>query len=848
MLDSEIEHIDYAVPPKRHTALYLLHKYWARKPHNVVREYIERYSVAGDIVLDPFCGSGVTAIEALRSGRKAVAIDLNPLAVFITRMTAVPIDLHEFESCFKTLKNSVKEEIDKFYKIPCQKCGGDADTLNAVSSYVVKCPSCGKDVVMSKAERPSGKRQNIYICYSCNKTFSYGNQPIAYELPILANYKCNLCGDKGSIEYPDIEDGTDLSNYWYPKVSLFYPENKPFITKRRASTTEELFTNRNIACLSILRKAISSIEKPLYRDLMLLTFSSMIPQASRMMIWTKTQGAGWKMPEYLVFAEHHEFNVWGRFENRFKKVLKGKKESNEQIKTFKEAKSFEDLHKGANFFAVSKNALELTKGKNKVPEASIDYVFTDPPYGGDIQYFELDFMRLAWLRGEEGDARFNLDWWGDEITINESGQRKDFDYYHKMMGAAFQQVYKVLKPNRYLTVTFHNVNVKTYSSILNAGVLAGFSLKKVVYQPPARISAKAQLQPYGSAVGDYYIRFSKADDGDVFEKTPYDVQRYKTAVVENAIKMIAERGEPTPLTHLLTMYSVLGESGVLLGAKEPIDVVLSEKIGTVFELVDGKWWLKDPERYHLDVIPLNERIERVIVDVLNSEVTVSLDEIIRRIYISFPNSLTPAQSIKKALEEYADKVPGPGGRYRLKTKVLERASEHSQMIGILAEIGDKLGFDIHIGLREQGDTYNGKLLENFINKEVPYLSKPVQEVDELWLVRGMITFSFEVEYTTGITEAIIRGSYILSDDISRVFVIPNERERLLFRKISAPILKDRIKQQNWRFVFFDDLKEFYSKNKTKKDVKIADFEKLFKELKEERHDHQVTLWELEGAA
>src|SRR5665647_252318 len=136
----EIKHIDYALPAKRHTPMYLLHKYWARKPHNVVREYIEHYSTAGDIVLDPFCGSGVTAIEALKAGRKAIAIDLNPLALFITRMTVTPVDTKEFERWFDVLKENVKERIDSFYKVPCPKCGKGADTTNTVWSYVVKCP------------------------------------------------------------------------------------------------------------------------------------------------------------------------------------------------------------------------------------------------------------------------------------------------------------------------------------------------------------------------------------------------------------------------------------------------------------------------------------------------------------------------------------------------------------------------------------------------------------------------------------------------------------------------------------------------------------------------------------
>ena len=78
-----MKHIDYPVVPKPHTPMYLMHKYWARKPHNVVREYIENYTKKGEIVLDPFCGSGPTPIEAIKSGRKGIGIDLDPIATFI---------------------------------------------------------------------------------------------------------------------------------------------------------------------------------------------------------------------------------------------------------------------------------------------------------------------------------------------------------------------------------------------------------------------------------------------------------------------------------------------------------------------------------------------------------------------------------------------------------------------------------------------------------------------------------------------------------------------------------------------------------------------------------------------
>ncbi len=73
--------------------MYLMHKWWARKPHNVIHDYIEHYTSKGIIVLDPFCGSGVTPIEAIKMGRKAIGVDLDPIATFITRMTARPIQL-----------------------------------------------------------------------------------------------------------------------------------------------------------------------------------------------------------------------------------------------------------------------------------------------------------------------------------------------------------------------------------------------------------------------------------------------------------------------------------------------------------------------------------------------------------------------------------------------------------------------------------------------------------------------------------------------------------------------------------------------------------------------------------
>ena len=68
------------IAAETHTPEYLLHKYWARKPHNVLSELIKELVPQGGIVVDPFCGSGVVLHEAQKLGYTAYGFDINPTA------------------------------------------------------------------------------------------------------------------------------------------------------------------------------------------------------------------------------------------------------------------------------------------------------------------------------------------------------------------------------------------------------------------------------------------------------------------------------------------------------------------------------------------------------------------------------------------------------------------------------------------------------------------------------------------------------------------------------------------------------------------------------------------------
>jgi adenine-specific DNA methylase len=146
---SDPETDDYDVPPfdipietTKATAIYNMHTYWSKKPHDAIRQYIRHYTKPGDLVLDPFCGSGGTALAALMEGRKAIAIDRSPAATFITKNYCTPVDVDALKVAFEELKSKVQPEVDWLYETRCGRCGGKATTNYTVYSQVFECPRC----------------------------------------------------------------------------------------------------------------------------------------------------------------------------------------------------------------------------------------------------------------------------------------------------------------------------------------------------------------------------------------------------------------------------------------------------------------------------------------------------------------------------------------------------------------------------------------------------------------------------------------------------------------------------------------------------------------------------------
>lgn len=357
--------------------------------------------------------------------------------------------------------------------------------------------------------------------------------------------------------------------------------------------------------------------------------------------------------------------------------------------------------------------------------------------------------------------------------------------------------------------------------MIRAAVITGFELQKSVYQPPATISAKAQLAPYGSAIGDYYIRFQKPmifGSKKMNSIEHLNKQIYENIIVQSVKKIIAERGEPTAYTHIVNSYSIiygeLKKRGYLFTAEGGIDEVLKKNLDVEFKLVNvGKnsklWWFKDPNAVRfLERVPLTERVESTVVNKLNEYDRVSYDDILQSVYLTFPNALTPDTSaILPILSEYAEKTSD--GKWRAKLVVKNRISQHDTIVNDLCKLGEKCGFDVY------GDTDEYRKNIEFDVK--PQALSRIKEIDAIWYCNDKIDTIFEVEHTTGITEAIVRGSNI-DYKVTKIIVIPDEREKKLARKVNEPFLHERLKEDPWLFIRYDAFLAFYEKNRRKKRI------------------------------
>jgi adenine-specific DNA methylase len=112
----------------------------------------------------------------------------------------------------------------------------------------------------------------------------------------------------------------------------------------------------------------------------------------------------------------------------------------------------------------------LTNRQFSKTEPAVDYIFVDPPFGGNLMYSELNFLWEAWLKVFTNNK--------PEAITNEA-QGKGLPEYQKLMTECFKECYRVLKPGRWMTVEFHNSKNSVWNAIQEGLQAAGFVIADV---------------------------------------------------------------------------------------------------------------------------------------------------------------------------------------------------------------------------------------------------------------------------------------------------------------------------------------------------------------------------------
>lgn len=600
---------DYNVPPfdqpittTKATAIYNMHTYWSKKPHDAIRQYIRHYTQPGDLVLDPFSGSGGTALAALMEGRAAVAIDLSPAATFITKNYCTPVDVGELQRAFEQLKAKVKPELDWLYETRCDRCDGRATTAYTVYSYVFECPRCLSHVPLfdcPEVQTEAGKA--VTVCPACQERgiveeISTRSCKRFEPIPVLVSYLCEegCKPQRGERRHNDSDPKKraffqkyDLGKlaeierrpipYWYPPHRMMNIESdtEPWGDKWRAGTSNfrtvsELFTKRNLWALALLFANINEVEDKTFSDCFKIAGTGFLLALSKMQRYypgssfpNMTLPGTYYMPP--VFSEE---NVPTYFYNKHLRNVKGIEQINEALSPNR-----------VSCLISTQSATSL----HEISSASVDYIYTDPPYSNNIQYGELNFIWEAWLN-------LPTNWHDNEIIINNTRGKTEQEWV-RMMTMAMNECFRILKPGRWISLCYHDTSEGTWELLQDLMTEVGFIPDRTSSTLYIDTEQKSFNQITAEKVNkrDLVINFRRPDSNEIVTIITISGEEDKATFVEKARAILTEALEKHPGSTADRLYDELVSRMVRRGEFQRHN--FDELLRTVAEESHGRWYL-----------------------------------------------------------------------------------------------------------------------------------------------------------------------------------------------------------------------------------------------------------------
>lgn len=437
---------DTKADPATYKGLYAFHKYWGKKPVELVSYLIENLSAPGDLVIDPFLGSGAIARESLRLNRRFAGCDLNPSSVELSRLTCELPTAQEYASAITHIETRLAPLVQKLYELEDGGVGShylwDGEVLRTIWTY------------------PVTKKRRVEL------------KPSAFDFEVISRYK--------GYETTDLRR---LCTYANSRINAV-----------QGMDWHDFFTDRALIVIESIVREARAIENPRLRRAVILTLTSSLGQMSRMVFALEKRGTGGRAAANRVEVgswaigfwrprTHFEVNAWNCFEVRAKKFLSAvKKMSPEDLTVANTTRLGDQSIDTSDHLSI--DLMDARTWLTHLPDRSVELIITDPPHSDRIPYMELSELWNAVLGIE---PQFE-----DELVISNAAERsKSTDLYFRELEEILHLAERKLSDGGNLALMYNSSSDDDWAMLRKILRSAGWRFEGVI---PAKYSVGSLVQ------------------------------------------------------------------------------------------------------------------------------------------------------------------------------------------------------------------------------------------------------------------------------------------------------------------------------------------------------------------
>ena len=556
---------------------YTAHTYPTKVPPETIAPFIKASTLPDGVVADPFCGSGMTGVAAALVGRRALLSDLSPGAVHLARnhtRRVSPVLPHE---AVERLDDAWMRDVERdLYWSSVDTDGGTTCGLmrHMVWSEAYECPSCASTVVLWDVAEPDRPLRRRVGCDACGRLFDRTRSRPVASLPRWLTLAPESGGKlihggptADALRRVDAIGHRPL-RHWVPTAPIESTREmyiRSALHLRGVRTVADMFAHRPKIALSRLWHEIGLVADAAVREALQFAFTNTAWHASRMRRYNAKGGQRPLTGTLFIPQLVSEPNVFEVFRHQVRQVCR----------------LYEALPDGDVEVAQS-SATDL----HWIADRSVDYVFTDPPFGNNIHYADCNIVWESWL----GDPTEH----DQEIVVNKSRGTADggktLADYQRLLTDAFREAKRVVTDGGRISVVFHNSDDAVWTALLDAVEDAGLHQAEVSILDKGQRSQKGYKARRGELVPfyDLVMTFDTAR-----RTTPRLNGAGELALDAVATHLESLDAQPSQTRHLDYLYSV-AVGAVIGGGARPTGLSLR-----AFEQLCNERFQRVGDSFHL---------------------------------------------------------------------------------------------------------------------------------------------------------------------------------------------------------------------------------------------------------